>query len=245
MMLPILLATMPDALQIADVAEFRAPIVRRLEAEWPNNRTFTVVCHGHSVPAGYFKTPEVRPFDSYPHLLHRALSKKYPHAVINVIVTAIGGEESDRGAARFADDVLALKPDVITLDYGLNDRRIGLDKARIAWESMIEQAKAKGVAVILLTPSWDLSVSIASSSDPLPQHADQIRQLARKHRVGFADSTEAFVQAFANGTKLESLMSQVNHPNRAGHELILKGLLPWFGIEPRTGIPSRSAKIRA
>ncbi|MCW5940921.1 MAG: SGNH/GDSL hydrolase family protein [Fimbriimonadaceae bacterium] len=122
-----------------------------------------------------------------------------------------------------------LKPDVVTLDYGLNDRRIGLDRAKLAWEAMIEQAKAKGVAVILLTPSWDLGVNMASSSDPLPQHADQIRQLARKHRVALADSLEAFVQAFADGTKLESLMSQVNHPNRAGHELILKGLLPWFG----------------
>lgn len=243
-MLPFILATVPDAPQIADVAEFRAPIVRRLEAEWPNNRTFTIVCHGHSVPAGYFKTPEVRPFDSYPHLLHRALSARYPHAVINVIVTAIGGEESDKGATRFHDDVLPLKPDVITLDYGLNDRRIGLDKARVAWETMIEQAQAKGVAVILLTPSWDLGVNLASSSDPLPQHADQIRRLARKHRVGLADSLEAFVQAHASGIALESLMSQSNHPNRAGHDLILQGLLPWFGVEKPARAEAESAMIR-
>jgi lysophospholipase L1-like esterase len=115
------------------------------------NRTITIVCHGHSVPAGYFKTPVVDTFNAYPHLLHLALKKRFPHAVINVIVTAIGGENSEQGSARFEKDVLCHKPDLITIDYALNDRRIGLEKARQAWTSMIEQAKAKNVKVLLLT----------------------------------------------------------------------------------------------
>ena len=36
-----------------------------------SNHTVNLVCHGHSVLAGYFKTPEVRTFDAYPYLLHR------------------------------------------------------------------------------------------------------------------------------------------------------------------------------
>ena len=35
-----------------------------------------------SVPAGYFKTPEVDTMNSYPHLLHAALAARFPHAVI-------------------------------------------------------------------------------------------------------------------------------------------------------------------
>ena len=30
-----------------------------LKKEWPKNRTINLVFHGHSVPAGYFKTPIV------------------------------------------------------------------------------------------------------------------------------------------------------------------------------------------
>ena len=66
--------------------------------------------------------------NAYPHLIHRALKERYPTAVINVIVTAIGGEASESGAARFERDVLSLKPDLVLIDYGLNDRGLGLPK---------------------------------------------------------------------------------------------------------------------
>jgi len=216
------------ATQIQDPPEFRRPLTQLLEAQWPKNRTVTIVCHGHSVPAGYFKTPVVQSFDAYPHFLHEAIKKRYPFAVINVVVTAIGGENSEQGAARFKRDVISLRPDVVTIDYSLNDRGIGLERARGAWEEMIGEAKKGGAQVILLTPSWDLSSKAENPDDPLHQHAAQVRALAKAHRTGLADSFESFLKAKKGGMRMETLMSQVNHPNRAGHELILKGLLPWF-----------------
>jgi lysophospholipase L1-like esterase len=206
------------------LADFRAA----LDVKWPQNRTLTVVCHGHSVPAGYFRTPVVDSFHAYPHGLHRALKEKHPHAVINVIVTAIGGEDSLQGAARFARDVLALRPDVVTLDYGLNDRGVGLAAAAAAWQAMITQAQAAGCKVILLTPSPDQRARSDDPADPLAQHTEQIRRLAAAHGVGLADSAAAFARAVAEGAPLPSLMSQVNHPNAAGHQLILDALRPWF-----------------
>jgi len=216
--------------QVADPVEFSKPLVQLFQAEWPKNRTVTVVCHGHSVPAGYFQTPVVQTFDAYPHLLHVAIKSKFPNAVVNVIVTAIGGEASDQGAARFEKDVMSLHPDVVTIDYALNDRRIGLEKARAAWESMIVAAKKGRALVVLLTPSWDLSAHPEDPSDPLAQHAAQIRELAKKYGVGLADSFSAFLKARGDGVDLGGVMAQSNHPNRKGHEMILRGLLPWFGL---------------
>lgn len=226
----ILLPLIVMATQIADVTEFRRPLVQLFETDWPKNRTVTIVCHGHSVPAGYFKTPVVQTFDAYPHLLHRAIKDAFPKAVVNVVVTAIGGENSGQGAKRFERDVLNLRPDVVTIDYSLNDRRIGLEKAKVAWEEMIGLAKKAGAKVILLTPSWDVSVRLGDVHDPLFQHAEQVRELAKKHGVGLADTFGGFTRVLTSGTALNSLMSQSNHPNRAGHELILKELSPWFGI---------------
>ena len=217
--------------QIPSPSEFSAPLVRLLEAEWPKNRTVTIVCHGHSVPAGYFKTPTVQTFDAYPHLLHEAIKKKYPNAVVNVIVTAIGGENAESGAKRFESDVMSLRPDVVTIDYSLNDRGIGLERARSAWQSMIDAAKKGHALVVLLTPSWDQSVHPEQPDDPLSRHAAQVRDLAKSNGVGLADTFQAFLDAKVKGIEVSSLMSQVNHPNRRGHELILKGLLPWFGAD--------------
>ena len=101
---------------------YLADVSATLQKQWPDNRIVNIVCHGHSVPAGYFDTPVVDAFNAYPHLLHRGLKSRFPWAVINVIVTAIGGENSEAGAERFDRDVLSLRPDVVTIDYGLNDR---------------------------------------------------------------------------------------------------------------------------
>src|SRR5512145_606408 len=106
-------------------------VVSELSRQWPQNRTVHIVCHGHSVPAGYFRTPVVDTFNAYPHLLHRGLKERFPYAVVNVVVTAIGGENSEAGAKRFERDVLAMRPDVVTIDYGLNDRGIGLSRAEV------------------------------------------------------------------------------------------------------------------
>ena len=79
----------------ANKQTYLASICEILRQHWPDNRTVNIVCHGHSVPAGYFATPRVDTFHAYPHLLHRGLKERYPFAVINVIVTAIGGENSE------------------------------------------------------------------------------------------------------------------------------------------------------
>ena len=207
---------------------YLAPLKVELEKCWPTNRAINIVCHGHSVPAGYFKTPQVRTFDAYPSLFHRALSERYPHAVINVIVTAIGGENSESGAARFQRDVLSLRPDLVTIDYGLNDRGIGLARAEQAWRKMITQSQAAGIKVILLTPTPDKAAHLDDQNDPLNQHARQIRQLAQEYQVGIVDSLDAFTAKIQSGVPLAKLMSQSNHPNRRGHELVAGALMKWF-----------------
>jgi acyl-CoA thioesterase-1 len=206
----------------------RAAIAVLLKKEWPANRTVNVVCHGHSVPAGYFVTPTVDTFNAYPHLLHQGLKDAFPLSVVNVIVTAVGGENSESGAERFDRDVLSHRPDVVTIDYALNDRGIGLDRAKKAWTAMIEKAQKAGVKIILLTPTGDLSSKLDDPSDPLNQHAAQIRALAAEYHVGLVDSLALFQQYVHNGGKLEEIMSQVNHPNRKGHDLVAASLLSWF-----------------
>ena len=214
--------------QAASPTNYLAPIVAKLETYRPGNRAVNIVFHGHSVPAGYFRTPAMDSLHAYPNLLRVALAERYPHAVINVIVTAIGGESSVKGAARFDADVLTHKPEVLFIDYSLNDRSVGLERAKAAWSSMIQEAQTAGVKVVLLTPTPDQSAKLDDPNDPLNQQADQVRQLAAEFHTGLVDSLALFKAEIAQGTALTNLMSQVNHPNARGHALVAAELLKWF-----------------
>jgi len=205
-----------------------ADLKRALQKTWPNNRQVRLVFHGHSVPAGYFRTPQVRRFDSYPMLVHQRLCECYPTAVIDVCTTAIGGEQSAQGAERFADDVLSLKPDVVFIDYGLNDRSIGLAAAEKAWRQMIEQALGRRVQVVLLTPTPDTREDIRSDEAVLARHAASIRKLGREYGVPVADSYAAFQKLARQSHDLTPWMSQSNHPNRKGHQVVADEILPLF-----------------
>ncbi|MDF9799359.1 acyl-CoA thioesterase-1 [Catalinimonas alkaloidigena] len=213
---------------VADTATYLSDVKKELNKVWPDNRTINLVFHGHSVPAGYWHDHEVHTLESYPNRVLKQLKAQYPYAVINVIVTAIGGENSVQGQMRFEGEVLTHNPDVLMIDYALNDRSVGLEKAREAWEKMIQSAMQQEVKVILLTPSPDQRVDILEIGNPLAQHAEQIRELAEQYHIGLADPFTQFQKLLENGETLETYMSHVNHPNEKGHEVIVQTLLPWF-----------------
>ena len=221
-------AAKADAPAVADPKTYLADVTALLSKDWPSNRIVNIVCHGHSVVAGYFQTPEVRMLEAYPALLRHDLCGRFPHAVLNVTVTAIGGENAESGAQRFGRDVLALRPDVVTIDYALNDRSLGLARAEAAWRTMIEAALAAQVKVILLTPTPDMQSKLDDPSDSLNQHAEQIRRLAAEYHVGLVDSLAQFKSQMHRGAHLAKFMAQSNHPNRKGHQLVAAELSKWF-----------------
>ena len=227
--IPILFfAIWTNAQTIADHSTYLNELKQEMQKEWPKNRTTNIVFHGHSVPAGYFKTPQVNTLGAYPNLFLKKLKTIYPLAVVNVIVTAIGGENSVKGAERFEREVLIHKPDLILIDYSLNDRGVGLEKAYSAWNQMIKSVKDQGIKVILLTPSPDQNVNYADPANELRKHANQVRKLASEKQVGLVDSYQTFEFLYPNKEQLSKYMSQVNHPNELGHELIANELIKWF-----------------
>ncbi len=211
--------------RLAAGPELPAELLRDLETAWPKNRTINLVFHGHSVPAGYHKTPEVRPFESYPHLVHLALKQKYPLAVINVVVTAIGGEDSIAGAARFERDVVSHRPDVVFIDYALNDRRKVPAQVEAAWLAMIHSARKHAIPVVLITPTGDAKADLTNPADPLCQRAVFSREVAGNEKLILADVFQAWQQEVAAGTPQIELLSQGNHPNLRGHALAAKAIV--------------------
>lgn len=222
------LQTAGQGTKIADASNYLNDIKTELKKEWPKNRTINLVFHGHSVPAGYFKTPVVNTLESYPYLVLKELKELYPLAVINIINTSIGGENSAEGAKRFESEVLIHKPDILFIDYALNDRSIGLEKAKEAWESMISKALKNNIKVILLTPTPDQRVNILEPDNVLEKHTMQIKKMAEAFNVGLTDSYEIYHKIALSKMNIADYMSQVNHPNEKGHLLIAKEIVKYF-----------------
>jgi hypothetical protein len=208
--------------------EYLSSIKQELLKEWPKNRTINLVFHGHSVPSGYFKTPDVRPLQSYPFLLMKDLKKIYPYAVINIILTCIGGENSEQGAKRFKNQVLNHKPDVLFIDYALNDTGIGLKASHKAWEQMIRAALKKGIKIILLTATPDQRVDLLSRETDLQKECNLISDLAKEFGTGLVDNYTLFQKIVSSGETITDYMSQVNHPNEKGHQLVVDGIMKYF-----------------
>jgi acyl-CoA thioesterase-1 len=213
---------------ISNPSNYLSDIKKEFIKEWPNNRTINLVFHGHSVPAGYFKTPDVNTFDSYPYQVLKQLKNKYKFAVINVINTSIGGENSVSGQKRFEAEALNHQPDIIFIDYALNDRGVGLEDSRKALEKMIVRAKQEGIKIILLTPSPDLDINLLENNNELEKHSNQITALAKKYNIGLADSYSRFKEIKAECNCLDDYMSQSNHPNAKGHSIIAKEIMKWL-----------------
>lgn len=216
------------AAQCASPSDYLNPVREEMLKRWPQSRTVNFVFHGHSVPAGYARTPLVNTLDAYPYQTLAMIKRHYPQAVVNTITTAIGGENSEQGAERFESDVLTHKPDVIFIDYALNDRTIGVERSEKAWRKMIESALSHEVKIILCTPTPDLSARMNSETDPLMLQAQMVRRLAAEYHIGLADFYAEFCRLAADGQNISEYMAQVNHPNAKGHQVAVSVIEPWI-----------------
>ena len=211
------------------VKHYLDSLKKELKVKWPKNRTINLVFHGHSVPTGYTTRGVIDRSNSYPYRTLKKVNDFYPYSVVNTITTSIGGEQAEQGAKRFKAEVLNHRPDVLFIDYGLNDRSIGLERAKIAWEQMIKEALHYGTKVILLTPTPDLKEDISSNETPLAKHSEQIRALAKKYKVGLVDSYKLF-KDLAVIQPLRGYMSQNNHINQKGHQFVADAIFAYFKI---------------
>ena len=207
---------------------YLSSVKTELQKERPENRNINLVFHGHSGPAGFGNNHEVHTLEAYPNLVLKKLKAIYPLAVINIIVTAIGGENAISGAARFESEVLTHKPDVIVIDYTGNDIGAGLEKSKKAWEKMIEMALKNSVKVILVTPGVDRRIDINGPDNPYQQHALQVRTLATKYNVGIADPFLIFQKLIKQPGFITSYMASINHFNEKGHEIYAAEIFEWF-----------------
>ncbi|MGE5539685.1 MAG: SGNH/GDSL hydrolase family protein [Gemmatimonas sp.] len=125
-------------------------------------RPFRIVAIGSSSTEGAGATgPEA----SYPAVLARELSQRFPGARISVFNKGIGGERITQMMARFDRDVMELRPDLVIFQVGTNEATA--NDAILQFQASlidgIQKLRARGIDIILMSPQFAPRMNVRSN----------------------------------------------------------------------------------
>lgn len=199
----------------------RTPLPR-LAQRLADRQPITVVCLGDSVTGRYYHTGGIR---AYPELLVEHLRHRWPDSAVEVRNAGISGHTTLDGLNRLERDVLVHQPQVVTIQFGLNDMvRVPPDTFRANLATLVSRCREAGAEVVLCTPNGILDPRLRGgegrSVETLEQFANITRALAADLRTPLCDLLAGY-QAVArhDPRQFRLLMSDQIHPNLDGHRL--------------------------
>ncbi len=206
------------------------PLRQKLNAKQP----LKVVMLGDSISteADASAIARVAPHQpGYPTLLVRTLEEKFG-AKLTLVNLSKGGMDSKWGITR-VPDVIAEKPDLLLLAFGMNDAsgRRKPDEFATFTRQMFEPVHAAlpDCTTILISsmtanPEW-----LHSAPDTYPLYAQAQAKLVGPH-IAFADVTTRWEHISARKKHMDISGNGLNHPNDYGHriytDVILRTITP-------------------
>jgi lysophospholipase L1-like esterase len=176
-----------------------------------------IVCIGDSITGVYYHSGGRR---AYAEMLQLALQQLYPKAQLSVHNAGISGDTTTGGLKRLERDVLAHKPHLVTIMFGMNDL-VGtpVDTFKKNLREMIARCQKSGAEVVLCTQN---SIVETPQRPParLAEFTQAIRDVAKEETLIVADCYAAFEAVHsADAAEWNLLLSDTIHPNMAGHKL--------------------------
>jgi len=168
-------------------------------------RAVTIVFMGDSITFGQYVDPELR----WTSLVGNPLIANHLNTPVNfhILNRGISGETTRQGLERFPADVQQHRPDIMTLQFGLNDCNCWVTDAGLPRVSeaayranlieMIERARRFGAGrIILSTNHPTLRHKMLLSGDSLEtrrrRYNDHVREVASLTGVELCDVEEGF-----------------------------------------------------
>jgi lysophospholipase L1-like esterase len=202
---------------LGDTAAGAEPVLPRVHERLRTGQPLKIVCLGDSVTGIYYHTGGRR---AYPEMLPLALQKVFPEAAVAVINAGISGNSTRDGLRRLDKDVLAHKPNLVTVMFGLNDcARLPIDEYRTNLITIIHKCRAIDADVMLCTPNGVLETT-GRPVKKIREYGDVMHTIAREEKVAYCDVFAAY-QAFQKHDEKawRLLLSDEIHPNMDGHKL--------------------------
>lgn len=213
-------------------SRIRQRTLQRTISKLAKQESVRYIVFGDSISAGGDASREE--FAFY-HRFADELRTTFNTSLLQVVNKAIGGEGSTTGLQRLEQDVIALKPDLVSIGYGMNDQCTMSEEIRNGippglFESNIRQMvkdiqEKTDAEIILVTPCLSNPLWIHSSGD-LAIYSDILVRLGDEFAVCVADVYSLWVQELKAGKTHESLLlNNINHPNDYGHWIYYQAFL--------------------
>jgi hypothetical protein len=152
----------------------------------------------------------------WPYQLMEGLRQLFPLAIIKSSNIAVSGENSLVGIRRLQDEVLNLQPDLVLVEYMINDTCTGKPvEVEKNQRRIIEMIQSIGAVCMLITGNgMNPLFSIHGSSRQFHATYETYRQLAAEYKCAFVGGFQLFSRLHQFGiyflTELKGNM--INHP---------------------------------
>lgn len=169
---------------------------------------------GGSITQGSLASAEDK---TYAYRVYRWWCDAFPWAEFGYVNGGIGGTCSCFGAARAVGDLLMYQPDVVVVDFSVND------KGKTPEEESFYQETYEGLLRRIV--SWPSSPAVLVLNnvyyDSGKTMQDRHNAVAEHYRVPFVSIKDSIYRKMKEGRySLEELTPDGLHPNDLGHELV-------------------------
>ncbi|MAX27659.1 MAG: GDSL family lipase [Phycisphaeraceae bacterium] len=165
---------------------------------------------------------------SYRALMGKYLIEKYPKAHITNHDAAIGGTGSNLGIFRLERDVFAKNPDLVFVDFTINDGINGSDKLSLEiYESLLRMMLERDIPVVQVLLSCYGQLGKHYDLKKVPRYNDHIK-IAKAYNTGVGDTLQ-YIQNAYKTRKLDldevwSIGRDKTHPDDAGYRLYFEAV---------------------
>lgn len=179
--------------------------------------------------------------NGYVAILKGLLHSLYPELNAILLNRGCGGDRTPELLARWSEDCLALKPDVLSIMIGVNDvwrlagewngqKHVPLPEYRENLATLVVRAIEAGIErVIVLSPTTVTPEAGSEMNTLLGQYADAAQEIAQKTDALFVDVRTPLLDARQTDPNT-AWTPDGCHPSTAGHTLIAVTWLKALGL---------------
>ena len=170
------------------------------------------------------------------------------------VFAGISGHKSNDMLARLDKDVLAKKPDFMTLSCGVNDvwhgeRGVPLEQYKQNITAICDQAKTAGIQVVVLTSTMIAEDQPNANNQKLIPYNEFLRALAKERKLPLADLNADMQAAVAAAkaanapkpNKANYLTGDGVHMAPPGDQMMAEGVLRALGLDAGQLAKAKSA----
>jgi lysophospholipase L1-like esterase len=164
------------------------------------------------------------------------LTSAYPERGIRVINVGSSGNTVRELKGRWERDVIALKPDWLSINIGINDVwrqfdiprmthcHVNLEEYAATYEELLKQTRPTLKGLVLMSPHYIEPNRKDAMRARMDQYGDVVKKLARKYDGIFVDTQAAFDKVLKTMHPNALAWDRV-HPNQAGHMILAREFL--------------------